>query len=273
MWFGTPGRGSARSSSARARSKYWTTAGGPTAADGASGHGLVGLRERADAGRARRCSRDGAGRRIPAGCQSWPVTIRLLIADDQALVRGALAALLDLEPDLEVVAQVGRGDEVARSRPYCETRRGAARRRDARAGWHRGGGRAARSTGRAGADGDDVRAAGVSAPRDGGGRCRIRRQGHARGPTRRCGTSGPSGPGSVDPSLATQRRVPGTSPLTARESDVLRAARAGGTVADVARELHLSEGTVRNHLSAAIGKTGARTRAEAARIALDNGWL
>jgi two-component system response regulator DesR len=61
--------------------------------------------------------------------------------------------------------------------------------------------------------------------------------------------------------------------LTARESDVLRAAREGGTVADIARGLHLSEGTVRNHLSAAIGKTGARTRAEAARIAIDNGWL
>ncbi|HET6985146.1 MAG TPA: LuxR C-terminal-related transcriptional regulator, partial [Kribbella sp.] len=52
-----------------------------------------------------------------------------------------------------------------------------------------------------------------------------------------------------------------------------RAAREGGTVADIAKEHHLSEGTVRNHLSAAIGKTGARTRAEAARIAIDNGWL
>jgi two-component system response regulator DesR len=77
----------------------------------------------------------------------------------------------------------------------------------------------------------------------------------------------------VDPSLAAETLVAGTSPLTARESDVLRAAREGGTVADIAKELHLSEGTVRNHLSAAIGKTGARTRAEAARIALDNGWL
>jgi two-component system response regulator DesR len=77
----------------------------------------------------------------------------------------------------------------------------------------------------------------------------------------------------VDPSLAAETLVAGTSPLTGRESDVLRAAREGGTVADIAKELHLSEGTVRNHLSAAIGKTGARTRAEAARIALDNGWL
>ena len=77
----------------------------------------------------------------------------------------------------------------------------------------------------------------------------------------------------VDPSLAAETLVAGTSPLTGREADVLRAAREGGTVADIAKELHLSEGTVRNHLSAAIGKTGARTRAEAARIAVDNGWL
>jgi two-component system response regulator DesR len=63
------------------------------------------------------------------------------------------------------------------------------------------------------------------------------------------------------------------SPLSGRETEVLRAARAGGTVADLARVLHLAEGTVRNHLSAAIGKTGARTRAEAVRLADDRGWL
>ena len=77
----------------------------------------------------------------------------------------------------------------------------------------------------------------------------------------------------VDPALAAQSLAQGDSPLTERETDVLRSARAGGTVADIARELHLSEGTVRNHLSSAIGKTGARTRAEAVRLALDNGWL
>ena len=65
----------------------------------------------------------------------------------------------------------------------------------------------------------------------------------------------------------------GDSPLTPRESDVLRAARDGGTVADIAAALGPSEGTVRNHLSSAIGKTGARTRAEAARIADERGWL
>jgi two-component system response regulator DesR len=73
--------------------------------------------------------------------------------------------------------------------------------------------------------------------------------------------------------LAEESLVSGASPLTTRETEVLRAARGGDTVADVAATLHLSEGTVRNHLSAAIGKTGARNRAEATRLAEDHGWL
>jgi two-component system response regulator DesR len=77
----------------------------------------------------------------------------------------------------------------------------------------------------------------------------------------------------VDPVLAADSLVAGDSPLTARETDVLRAARDGASVAVVAARLFLSEGTVRNHLSAAIGKTGAANRAEAARIADGNGWL
>jgi two-component system response regulator DesR len=77
----------------------------------------------------------------------------------------------------------------------------------------------------------------------------------------------------VDPGLAAQSLAQGDSPLTERETDVLRSARDGGTVADIAHDLHLSEGTVRNHLSAAIGKTGARTRAEAVRLAVEHGWL
>jgi two-component system response regulator DesR len=77
----------------------------------------------------------------------------------------------------------------------------------------------------------------------------------------------------VDPALAAESLALGASPLTERESQVLRAARDGGTVADLAAGLHLSEGTVRNHLSAAIGKTGARTRAEAVRLAEEAGWL
>lgn len=77
----------------------------------------------------------------------------------------------------------------------------------------------------------------------------------------------------VDPALAAETLTSGDSPLTPRETELLRAARDGGTVADLARVLHLSEGTVRNYLSAAMGKTGARTRAEAVRIAEGSGWL
>jgi two-component system response regulator DesR len=202
------------------------------------------------------------------------VSIRLLIADDQALVRGALAALLDLEPDLEVVAEVGRGDEVLEAArtskpdvalldvemPGLDGIEAAAALRSAvpnvrilmvttfgRPGYLR----RAMEAGAAGFVVKDTPAAQLADA--------VRRV-H-------------QGLRVVDPSLAAETLVAGTSPLTARESDVLRAARTGGTVADIARELHLSEGTVRNHLSSAIGKTGARTRAEAVRIAVDNGWL
>jgi two-component system response regulator DesR len=65
----------------------------------------------------------------------------------------------------------------------------------------------------------------------------------------------------------------GSSPLTEQESRVLALAADGGTVATIAGEAYLSEGTVRNYLSAAMGKTGGRTRAEAVRIARENGWL
>jgi two-component system response regulator DesR len=202
------------------------------------------------------------------------VSIRLLIADDQALVRGALAALLDLEPDLEVVSEVGRGDEVIAAAqaakpdvalldvemPGLDGIEAAAALRTAVPGvrilmvttfGRPGYLRRAMEAGAAGFVVKDTPAAQLADA--------VRRV-H-------------QGLRVVDPSLAAETLVAGTSPLTARESDVLRAAREGGTVADIAKELHLSEGTVRNHLSAAIGKTGARTRAEAARIALDNGWL
>ncbi|MEU4602891.1 response regulator transcription factor [Kribbella sp. NPDC023972] len=202
------------------------------------------------------------------------MSIRLLIADDQALVRGALAALLDLEPDLEVVSEVGRGDEVVAAArttmpdvalldvemPGLDGIEAAAALRGAvprvrilmvttfgRPGYLR----RAMEAGAAGFVVKDTPAAQLADA--------VRRV-H-------------QGLRVVDPSLAAETLVAGTSPLTARESDVLRAALEGGTVADIAKELHLSEGTVRNHLSAAIGKTGARTRAEAARIAVDNGWL
>ncbi|MEV7626473.1 response regulator transcription factor [Actinoplanes sp. NPDC089786] len=200
--------------------------------------------------------------------------IRLLLADDQALVRGAMAALLDMEPDLKVVAEVGRGDEVVD------------------AALAQGADVALLDVEMPGLDGvAAARALRTAAPG-----CRVLmvttfgRAGYLR-QAMAAGASGfivkdtparqladavrrvHEGLRVVDPALAAQSLAQGDSPLTERETDVLRAARDGGTVADIARDLSLSEGTVRNHLSSAIGKTGARTRAEAVRLALDNGWL
>ncbi|MDT5028004.1 MAG: two-component system, NarL family, response regulator DesR [Micromonosporaceae bacterium] len=202
------------------------------------------------------------------------MTIRLLLADDQALVRGAIAALLDLEPDLNVVAEVGRGDEVVaeaqRVRPDV----------------------ALLDVEMPGLDG----IAATAALRAALPACRVLvvttfgRPGYLRR-AMAAGASGfvvkdtparqladavrrvASGLRVVDPALAAETLASGTSPLTPRETDVLRAARDGGTVADIAKVLTLSDGTVRNHLSAAIGKTGARTRAEAVRLADEHGWL
>ncbi len=77
----------------------------------------------------------------------------------------------------------------------------------------------------------------------------------------------------VDPALAAASLAMGTSPLTERETEVLAAAAGGQSTQAVAASVHLSEGTVRNHLSSAMGKLGAASRAEAVRIATDNGWL
>jgi two-component system, NarL family, response regulator DesR len=200
--------------------------------------------------------------------------IRLLLADDQALVRGALAALLALEVDLDVVAEVGRGDDVVpearRTQPDV----------------------ALLDVEMPGLDGISATAALRAALPS----CRVLvvttfgRPGYLRR-AMAAGASGfvvkdtparqladavrrvAAGLRVVDPTLAAETLAAGENPLTPRETDVLRVARDGGTVADIAAALHLSEGTVRNHLSAAIGKTGARTRAEAVRIAGSNGWL
>ncbi|MGO3328377.1 response regulator [Gordonia sp. (in: high G+C Gram-positive bacteria)] len=201
-------------------------------------------------------------------------TIRLLLADDQALVRGALAALLDLESDLQVVAQVGRGDEVV----------DAAR----AAGAHV----CVLDIEMPGMDGIDA-AAQVSATLPGVRSLIVTTFGRP-GYLRRAIGAGASGfvvkdtPAAeladavrrvhaglrvVDPTLATESLASGENPLTPRESDVLTEALSGGTVAAIAARVHLSQGTVRNHLSAAIGKTGTSTRAEAARVAHERGWI
>jgi two-component system response regulator DesR len=77
----------------------------------------------------------------------------------------------------------------------------------------------------------------------------------------------------IDPDLAAAALADGPTPLTPRERDILQAAEAGGTIAEIAKQLYLSEGTVRNYLSACIQKTGARNRAEARKIASERGWL
>ena len=200
--------------------------------------------------------------------------IRLLIADDQALVRGALSALLGLEPDIEVVAEVGRGDEVVDAAvrtsavvalldfemPLMDGIAAASALRDAlptcrtlivttfgRPGY------LTRAM-RAGASGFVVKDTPAAQLADA-----VRRVAQ--------------GLRVVDPALAADSLAQGESPLTARETDVLAVARTGGSIADIAQMLHLSEGTVRNHLSMAIGKTGARNRADAVRVADENGWL
>lgn len=200
--------------------------------------------------------------------------IRVLLADDQALVRGALAAMLALEPDIEVVSQVGSGEEVVeaarRTRPdvalvdvQMPGKDGLEVTADLRAALPSCRVVICTTFGRPGyfARAMENGASGFvvkDAPPE-----------HLVDTVRRVHV----GLRVVDPALAAESLASGSSPLTARERDVLRAARQGGTVAEIARSLHLSAGTVRNHLSAAIGKTGAGTRAEAARIADEHGWL
>jgi two-component system response regulator DesR len=200
--------------------------------------------------------------------------IRVLLADDQALVRGALAAMLGLEQDIEVVAQVSSGEEVLaaarESSPdvaLLDVQMPGKDGISAAAELHRAmpacrivvcttfgrPGYLSRAMA-AGAVGFVVKDAPPEQLVDA-----VRRV-HA-------------GLRVVDPALAAESLATGQSPLTDRERDVLRVASDGGTIADVARILSLSQGTVRNHLSSAIGKTGARTRAEAARVAEEHGWL
>jgi two-component system response regulator DesR len=200
--------------------------------------------------------------------------IRVLLADDQQLVRGALAALLDLEPDIEVVAEVGRGDEVVEA--ACRVRPAVALLDVEMPGLD---GLAATAALRAALPGCRVL---VVTTFGRPGYLRRAMEAGASGfvvkdtPARQLADAVRrvhAGLRVVDPSLAAETLATGESPLTPRETDVLRAARDGGTVADLAADLRLSEGTVRNHLSAAIGKTGARTRAEAVRLAEERGWL
>ncbi len=202
------------------------------------------------------------------------MTIRLLLADDQELIRQALAALLGLEPDFEVVASVGRGDEVTaaalRHRPDV----------------------ALLDIDMPGLDG--LAAAAVLTAQVPGCRVVILTTFGRTGYLRRAMEAGAvgfvvkdapadaladavrrvmAGERVVDPALAAATLAAGESPLTARERDVLIAARSSATVAEIAARLYLAEGTVRNYLSGATTKTGTRNRMAALRVADERGWL
>lgn len=200
--------------------------------------------------------------------------IRVMLAEDQAMVRGALASLLGLESDIEVVGEAADGDEAlavaAATRPDVALLD-------------------IEMPGRSGLDvAAELRTRLPS--------CRVLilttfgRPGYLRrameaGASGFLVKDGPveelaaairrvlAGERVIDPALAAAALSVGPSPLTDRERDVLSAAADGATIADIAARLHLSESTVRNYLSAAIGKTGTRNRIEAARTARHNGWL
>jgi two-component system response regulator DesR len=200
--------------------------------------------------------------------------IRVLLAEDQAMVRGALVALLRLESDIAVVAEVARGDEVVPT--ALSTQPDVALLDIEMPG------------------GDGLQAA--QALRAALPSCRVvilttfGRSGYLR----RAMESGAvgfllkdapaaelvvairrvfAGERVVDPDLALAALSEGNNPLTGREREVLAASLNGASIADIATQLSLSEGTVRNHLSIAIQKLGVHNRMEAARLAEQRGWL
>ncbi|MEV4508798.1 response regulator transcription factor [Dactylosporangium sp. NPDC049525] len=200
--------------------------------------------------------------------------IRVLLAEDQGMMRGALALLLDLEPDLEVVAQVATGDQIV---PVAVRVRPDVALLDIEM-----------------PGGDGITATAELRRRLPGCKVLILTTFGRPGYLRRAMEAGASGflvkdgpveqlaaavrrvragERVVDPALAAAALAAGPDPLTDRERDVLRESAGGATVADIAARLRLSESTVRNYLSAAITKTGTRNRIEAVGIALSNGWL
>lgn len=203
-----------------------------------------------------------------------PTSIRVLLAEDQTMLRGALAALLELESDIQVIAQATNGREAQRlerehhpdivvtdiEMPQMTGLELAAHLKDtgsqarviilttfARSGYLR---RALD----AGARGYLLKDRPASELAEA-----IRRV-HA-------------GLRAVDPALAAEAWSADADPLSDRERQILQRAGDGRSSADIAAELHLSEGTVRNYLSEAIAKLGAANRTDAARIARTRGWL
>ncbi|MBB2744443.1 UNVERIFIED_ORG: two-component system response regulator DesR [Microbispora rosea subsp. rosea] len=200
--------------------------------------------------------------------------IRVVLAEDQSMVRGALASLLGLEPDIEVVGEAANGDEVI---TVAEATRPDIALLDIE------------MPGR-----DGISAAEELGRRVPGCRVVILTTFGRPGYLRRAMEAGAvaflvkDSPASelaaairrvlrgervIDPGLAAAALSAGPNPLSPRERDVLSAAADGSTINDISLRLHLSEGTVRNYLSAAIHKTGARNRIEAVQKAQAQGWL
>ncbi len=204
--------------------------------------------------------------------------ISILLVDDQALIRQAFAALLGLEKDLQVVGQAGTAAEAVelsrRLRPDVVLMD-------------------VQLSGSGDVD-DGITATGTILAELPATRVIVLTTFGRPGYLRRAMESGAvgfmvkdapadqliegirrvhSGLRVVDPTLAAASLSIGTSPLTDRETEVLAAAASGSSTARIAGVVFLSEGTVRNHLSSAMGKLGAASRAEAVRLATENGWL
>ncbi len=200
--------------------------------------------------------------------------IRVLLAEDQAMLRGALAALLGLAGDIEVVAQVARADEVVQA---ALTARPDIALLDIEM-----------------PGGDGISAAAELRRRLPACKVLILTTFGRPGYLRRAMESGVvgflvkdapaaelasavrralAGERIIDPALATAALSEGSNPLTEREREVLAASAHGAGIAEIADSMALSEGTVRNYLSVAIQKLNARNRVEAAHLAREKGWL
>lgn len=219
------------------------------------------------------------------------MTIRVLVADDQAMIRGALAGLLDLERDIEVVAQAADGVQALEELARLVGSSGSSDPSDPA--------RASAPVDVAIIDIEMPRMDGITATqairsRFPGVRVLIVTTFGRPGYLQRALDAGATGfmvkdapvetladgvrtvaagGRAIDQSLALEALSVGSSPLTEREADVLREVEGGGTIADIAHSLGLSQGTVRNHVSSSMLKMDARTRAEAASLARAAGWL
>ena len=200
--------------------------------------------------------------------------IRVLLADDQGMVRGALAALLRLERDIEIVAEVGRGDEV-----LAEAR---AKHPDvALLDIEMPGGDGIRAAAELHASLPGCRILMLTTFGKPGLLKRAMENGAVGFLTKDAPTTQlaaairrvVAGGRVIDPQLAIDALSDGENPLTERERDVLGAAEGGASIAEIASTLYLSPGTVRNYLSTAIQKMDVRNRIEAARAARRKGWL